>query len=117
MSLTHEQIAQISHDANASYCKAIGDNSQVAWESAPEWQRASAINGVKFHSKNSNVKPSDSHDSWLTEKEADGWKYGPIKNSEKKEHPCYVPYDQLPEEQKVKDYLYGAVVKTLLKFT
>ena len=28
--------------------------------------------------------------------EADGWKYGPVKDPEKKEHPCFVPYDDLP---------------------
>jgi hypothetical protein len=43
----------------------------------------------------------------------DGWKYGPVKDPEKKEHPCFVPYDRLPTEQKAKDYIFGAVVKSL----
>lgn len=61
-------------------------------------------------------KPSDSHESWLKEKELSGWKYGPIKDPEKKEHPCFVPYDELPVEQKVKDYLFKQVVISLLNF-
>ena len=50
------------------------------------------------------------HDAWLADKERDGWKYGAVKNPETKEHPCCVPYDQLPAEQRVKDYLFKAIV-------
>jgi hypothetical protein len=82
---------------------------------APEWQRQSALNGVAFHltalEKGDEPAPSASHESWLAEKEADGWKYGPVKNPETKEHPCFVPYDQLPVEQRRKDYIFGAIVK------
>ena len=49
----------------------------------------------------------------LKEKEADGWKYGAVKNPETKEHPCYVPYEQLPAEQQKKDALFIAIVHSL----
>lgn len=29
-------------------------------------------------------------------------------------HPCMVPYDQLPQEQRVKDHLFGAAVRATL---
>lgn len=107
------QIARVAHEINRAYCFALGDNSQLAWESAPEWQRKSAISGVEFHINNPNSPPSASHESWLKEKAADGWKFGPVKDPAKKEHPCFVPYDQLPEEQRAKDFLFGAVVEQL----
>lgn len=44
---------------------------------------------------------------------AAGWKYGPVKDPERKEHPCFVPYDGLPPEQRAKDYLFRAVVHQL----
>ncbi len=108
-----EEIARVCHEVNRSYCTAIGDLSQAAWDDSPEWQRQSAINGVVFTLDHPDAKPSASHESWLAEKDRDGWKYGTIKDPEKKEHPCCVPYDDLPTEQKVKDYLFQAVVRAL----
>ena len=104
-----EDIARICHNVNKAYCEAFGDKTQPVWEEAPEWQRKSAIDGVRFHLKNETT-PEQSHESWLAVKKADGWTYGPVKNPEKKEHPCFVPYSQLPKEQQVKDHLFKAIV-------
>lgn len=109
-----EQIARIAHETNRAYCESIGDTSQPTWENAPEWQRQSAIKGVEFHlsahREGRIPSPSASHDSWLAEKRADGWKFGAVKNPDTKEHPCFVPYAELPIEQRLKDYLFGAIV-------
>jgi RyR domain len=72
------------------------------------------VNGVHFHIMNPDAGPSASHDSWLEQKRAEGWAYGPVKDPEAKLHPCFVPYDDLPAEQKAKDYIYSAVVKGLI---
>jgi len=110
-----ERIASICHAANRQYCLTLGDKSQPEWLKAPEWQKESAMDGVRLHLtelfEGREVTPSASHGAWMQAKLADGWKYGEVKNPEKKEHPCIVPYDQLPFEQKVKDYLFAAVVK------
>lgn len=107
------EIARVCHEVNRAYCQAIGDMSQAPWEQAPDWQRESAIKGVEFHVANPDSQPSDSHSAWLTEKGDTGWSYGPVKNAETKEHPCFVPFDQLPREQQAKDYLFLAVVRSL----
>ena len=110
-----EQIARICHETNRAYCESIGDNSQPKWDDAPEWQRDSAIKGVEFHMAHFGVgkipQPSASHDSWLAQKREEGWKYGAVKDATKKEHPCYVPYNELPVEQRLKDYLFAAIVQ------
>lgn len=111
--MTPSEIAKVCHEVNRAYCQAIGDDSQKPWDQAPEWQRQSAVTGVRFIQDNPKALPSASHDSWLAEKEREDWKYGPVKDEAKKEHPCYVPYDQLPVEQKAKDYIFGAVVRSL----
>src|SRR6185312_3805199 len=107
---TVSSIAKICHDTNRSYCQTLGDNSQLPWEEAPDWQKISAMKGVEFHlaALSSGLKPSnsDSHNSWLAEKREQGWKYGPVKNAETKEHPCFLPYEELPEEQRMKDKLF-----------
>lgn len=104
-----EEIAKVCHEVNRAYCLSIGDASQPAWEDAPQWQRDSAIKGVEFH-LSGETTPEQSHESWMKEKVATGWTYGPIKDPDKKEHPCMVPYDQLPLEQRTKDYLFKSVV-------
>lgn len=111
--LNTEEVARVAHEINRAYCEALGDHSQPTWADAPQWQRDSAINGVRFHRANPNAKPSHSHESWLAEKAAAGWKYGPVKDAARKEHPCFVPYEDLPPEQKAKDYLFRQVVHSL----
>lgn len=111
-----EDVAEACHEINRAYCQAIGDNSQPTWADAPKWQKSSAINGVKFHLENPNASPSASHDSWLAQKVAEGWIYGEIKDPEKKTHPCCVPYDDLPKEQKAKDYLFKQTVHSFMPF-
>jgi hypothetical protein len=117
MNIGIEHIAKICHEANRAYCEALGDTSQPKWEEAPDWQKESAINGVTFHLRSfketgSWPAPSHSHESWLKQKEVEGWKYGPVKDPDKKEHPCFVPFDELPAEQRFKDILFGAIVET-----
>lgn len=111
--MTYEQIAQVAHETNRVYCLTLGDYTQPIFEDAPEWQRISTINGVKFHIDTPNAGCSGSHENWLKEKYADGWKYGEVKDPEKKEHPCCVPYDELPPEQKIKDALFVGVVRAM----
>lgn len=109
-----ELIAKLCHNVNKAYCESIGDNSQLSWENAEKWQKDSAINGVKFHLEN-NTTPKDSHDNWLKEKLKDGWVYGEVKCVESKTHPCIVEYDELPTQQKTKDYLFKSIVDTCKK--
>ena len=108
-----EEIARVCHEANKAYCKSIGDFSQKSWSEAEEWQRESAIQGVRFILDNLNAPACATHDSWLKEKLESGWKYGPIKDPDKKEHPCCVDYEDLPDKEKKKDYLFMAIVKAL----
>jgi hypothetical protein len=106
-----KHCAEAAHEMNRIYCEAHGDMSQPAWKDAPEWQRSSAINGVAGALAGNT--PEQSHESWLTEKAATGWKYGPVKNPETKEHPCFVPYTQLPPEQQQKDHLFLNTVRAM----
>ena len=107
------QIAYVCHEVNRAYCQALGDNSQPAWEDAPEWQRDSALLGVKLHMENPDAGPEASHESWMAQKVAEGWVYGPEKNPDTKQHPCIVPFGELPVAQQAKDFIFRAVVHAL----
>ena len=113
--ITLLHIAMLAHEANRAYCLAIGDDSQPAWADAPEWQQKSAIAGVEMYMANPDATPEQSHESWLKQKEEDGWAYGEVKDAEKKTHPCFRPYAELPPEQKAKDYIFRGVVLAMLK--
>ncbi len=110
------KIAKIVHAANKAYCESIGDMSQKDWADAPDWQKVSAIKGVKFHIENPECSPADSHEEWLKEKKEQGWIYGSIKDIERKIHPCFRPYSELPKEQQVKDFIFKAIVDNLSVF-
>lgn len=109
-----DHIARVCHEANRAYCKALGDDSQLAWADAPQWQRDSAIKGVQFLAEHPGLPVSATHDSWSAAKVSDGWVYGEVKDAEAKTHPCLVPFESLPVEQQAKDYIFGAIARALL---
>jgi len=112
VSLT-KKIATVCHEVNRIYCESLGDHSQPTWAEAPEWAKTSALNGVRFHLAHPDAPPSASHEQWMQEKLATGWKFGPVKDPAKKEHPYLVPYEQLPKEQQFKDLFFVTIVNAL----
>lgn len=43
------------------------------------------------------------HEVWAQNRIKEGWTYGPVRDDQKRQTPCLVPYDQLPEEEKAYD--------------
>ena len=43
------------------------------------------------------------HEVWAQTRIEQGWSYGEERNDELKHHPCLIPYDELPEEERVYD--------------
>jgi hypothetical protein len=112
-----DTVAQICHEANAELCRAVNnDHTQPSWDDAPGWQRASARLGVEFHLSHPDASPAASHESWMAQKQKEGWTYGLFKNPEAKEHPCMVPFEDLPPEQQMKDHLFRGIVHALRPF-
>ena len=66
----------------------------------------SILDGVYYVLDNPNCTPEQQHNNWCYFKRQDGWKYGPNKDFERKEHPCLVPYSELPEIQQRKDSVF-----------
>ena len=106
-------LAMCAHELNRAYCAAMGDVSQLPWADAPQWQKDSELMGVEMHLANPDATPEQSHESWLAQKTAEGWAYGEVKDPAKKLHPCFVPYAELPESQKAKDYIFRAAVHSI----
>ena len=107
-------IAIVAHQANKAWCESEGDYSQKNWDEADEWQRESAINGVKYRIENPGSGHDAMHNNWMKEKIENGWKYGPEKDVERKEHHCIVAFEDLPVFQQKKDALFSSIVDALL---
>lgn len=110
-----QAIAEACHEVNRIWCRVNGDTSQPSWDDAPDWQRDSAIAGVMAHIDNPDLTPEQSHDLWMARKLHEGWAFGPVKDEDRKEHPCMVPYGELPPEQRAKDILFSRTVKMFIE--
>jgi len=108
-----EAIARVCHEANRAVQVIQGDPAvSPRWDQAPDWQRASAVDGVG--QALAGATPEQLHQSWCDLKVADGWRFGVVKDADAKTHPCLVAYDQLPADQRLKDRLFSAVVAALV---
>lgn len=45
----------------------------------------------------------NAHEVWARQRLAEGWRYGPRRDDDRKEHPGLVPYEQLSESERVFD--------------
>ncbi len=53
----------------------------------------------------------NNHDHWARKRIDEGWRYGPARNDERKEHPDLVPYEELTEGER--EYDRKTVVEAL----
>lgn len=116
MQLTAEQIAHVCHNANRALQMEQGDESipvAPAWKDLSDEMRESIVNGVQNILSGRITSPADSHAEWVKFKEERGWTRGPIKDENKKEHPLLVPYRFLPEDARLKDEMFFAIVNAL----
>jgi hypothetical protein len=100
------RAARAAHEMNRTFCETQGDRTQLPWDSAPAWAQASAVEGVKAIALDPGLTPEESHENWSELKRSEGWVYGEAKDTERREHPCLVPYSELPVSQRVKDSIF-----------
>lgn len=107
-------IARVVHEANRAVQMVQADSSipvSRPWDDTDGETRSSAIDGVQAVLDGADSKQS--HENWVSFKRAHGWIYGPVKDEANKTHPLLIPYEDLPEAQRVKDDLFGAIVRAL----
>lgn len=108
------RVAEAAHNANRAYCISHNDLTQPSWEYAPSWQRMSAEDGVLAIARELVKGPGDLHRNWMAHKKAEGWTWGPEKDSELKQHPCMVEFEELPLDQRMKDFVFYETVRAAL---
>jgi hypothetical protein len=99
--MDREAVAMLCHEMNRLLCSLQGDFSALPWLATDEHTRQSARQGVDWARSNPGATAEDMHEN------------GPTKDSSLKQHPCMVPYSDLPEGQKLKDVLFLAIVRAM----
>lgn len=110
-----DRISVLAHEANRIWALLHGDTSAVSYVDAPQWQKESLHAGVASIANGTITTPEEAHEAWADHKLKAGWVHGFVKNPDTKEHPCLVPYDQLPPEQRAKDAIFFGLVTTLVQ--
>lgn len=114
---TYDQIVEAASKAHAGNCRIQEKYGEVVapeWDDLSDYLVQSTINGVKAIIDNPEITAEDLHASWSQERISDGWVYGADKCTVAKTHPCLVPYAELPEFQREKDYSFRSIVKESL---
>ena len=110
-------VAEACHEVNRVVQRVQIGQGVTGIEIAPPWaeisveMQESIIQGVE--GVLGGLQPEASHEAWCDFKRAHGWTYGEVKDEEARTHPCLLPYDELPESQKLKDYVFRDVVLAL----
>lgn len=109
-----DDIARVCHEANR-VLQIVQDDPSIPvsepWLDLDEETKQSACVGVRGILDGNDAR--ESHATWMQFKLDNGWTLGSVKDHEAKTHPLLVPYDQLPEEQQLKDHLFQAIVLAL----
>jgi len=108
-----EACARAAHEVKRAYCIAIDADIPLGWNDVTEEIRESSRDGVS--SALNGATPKQSHENWMKFKLEHGWKYGPVEDEAKKEHPCLVEYEALPESQRVKAEMYLMTVRVVAR--
>lgn len=102
-------LARVIHENNRALQFFNGEEVGPEWLNAPQEQITSTVKGLQMVALGAN--PRSLHESWMKDKVDAGWVLGPVKDEEKKTHPCILPYDQLPKEQQLKDVIFYTTAK------
>ncbi|MEM9378039.1 MAG: RyR domain-containing protein [Pseudomonadota bacterium] len=108
-----EKIARTVHEAIRGWRLANGQEGIPVWSEAPDWMVAATKESVQVVLENPKLSASAQHEQWMAAKLRDGWTLGAQKDLDQKTHPLLVPFDDLPEVERLKDILINSIVAAL----
>lgn len=109
-----ETLAGMVHEANRVYCHSIEQYDKEPWDMTPKIIQYSIEQGIKFLAANPDQTPEQMHENWFQYKLDEGWTYGTEVDVAEKKHNCMMPYAELPENEKLKDRIFHAIVHEFL---
>ena len=100
-------IELVAYSANVELRQALGEPPGATFANS----RDSLGVGVEAIQDDPGSTATELHESWMRFKFLGGWGYGLKFDVQEKLHPNMVAYADLPEEQRWKDELFGAIVR------
>ena len=103
--MTCEEIVYVASAANDALRDVTGQKRRPIFLHPDTINRT--VRGVTNTLADPTVTPEQSHEKWMADY---------LKEHKAEEHPCCVPYAQLPAEDKIKDELFLAIVRALAAY-
>lgn len=107
------EIARVAHEVVRGYRVLMGDDSCPPWEEMGHPERQSAAHQVITVLKLKHLTVAQMHADYVETERQNGWVYGETFNADLKHNPLLVPFDQLPEAQRIEDGLFANTVIAL----
>jgi len=104
-----EACARVGYEV---YRTGFDDPAKLEWDAAEEDDRKVARDMAVVVL--SGVTPEQEHARWLARKADEGWSLGEL-DEERRLHPNMVPYEQLPDGQRLLDRLFVAAVTSVAR--
>lgn len=105
-------VARVVHESNRAYNVFLDDPApDPPWDALPDWHRGMIISRVQAILGGWGA--AEIHLDWVETMTALGWSYGPVKDPDRKTHPCLRRWEELPVWQRRKDELAVQVVWSL----
>jgi len=112
--LTNDDIAQISYETARAWSRVTGGERLPSWGSLSDREKRRAISDAERLRPPPEATLAEWHAARVAEMKADKWVYGEKKDTDRKVHPCLVPFEDLPRSEIVKIGLFIKLTRSLL---
>lgn len=114
------KIAEILHNA-VSAIPRIDGSVMVPWDALNGILKDKAADTVALLMEKSimfahGMSDEYLHDIWHANMIEMGWAYGPTYSLEHKLHPSMVPFNELPDDEKIKDAIWAGIIYALYPY-
>jgi hypothetical protein len=99
-------MARVAHEINKQICILNGEQA-LNYEDMPAYIIENMEESILNLDEGRTL--GSSHSEWLKERIAQGWVYGPVKDTENKISPLICPFEDLTYSQKVKNCIFVGI--------
>lgn len=111
-------VEQVAVGCNSACCNFLNSsdhtrNAMLPWELMSEEERNGLISRVNIKLTRPEMSAELLHNEWMDMMISEGWRYGPLKDVNKKSDPMLLSYNDLIIEYRMLDVIISRIVSTL----
>lgn len=112
--------SRMTYEVNLAFAQSQGqDEDAPHWADADKALKAMVIEAVQDNinriERGEEFAPKAAHDAYFLDAQKKGWSYGPKYDPVNKLDPGCLPYEMLPHEIRVMDFMCNAVCQTVME--